>query len=514
MSQYQAVMCAFLCKEPVLAHLSRRYRAKAIFTKVFMAQSMRQLTNNAAKLLDLCIMLAALMLANIVIYSPREDFTLAGFMTTRIKLSNILLFTMLLFIWHLIFAACGLYVSKRLTSWRAEAIELCKATLLAVVFLLVAGRIIQHDGMVSSTFVVLLWIICVSLMVSIRLVVRFVLRALRRRGRNSRFMLIVGTNPRALEFARRVRAMPELGYQIVGFVDDDWSGMKSFLETGNICRCDFSGLPEFLRHNVVDEAAIYLPLRSYYEHAAQLVALCEEHGITTRFDSQIFNLRMSPQAEDVDGDLHVFVLARNHDGWPIVVKRIVDCIVCVLLLVSLSPILLIVAVLVKCTSSGSVFFRQTRIGLNKRQFRIFKFRTMIANAEQLQDQLLSQNEMSGPVFKINRDPRVTPLGRILRRTSIDELPQLLNVLKGDMSLVGPRAMSLRDYQLFDQDWHRRRFSVKPGITCLWQVNGRNSIPFERWMELDIQYIDKWSLWLDFKILARTVPAVLRGTGAA
>ena len=164
--------------------------------------------------------------------------------------------------------------------------------------------------------------------------------------------------------------------------------------------------------------------------------------------------------------------------------------------------------------AGTILFRQTRVGLNKRQFQIYKFRTMIANAEQIQEELLPMNEMAGPVFKITNDPRVTALGRVLRKTSIDELPQLLNVLNGDMSLVGPRAMSLRDYQLFDQDWQRRRFSVKPGITCLWQVNGRSSVPFEKWMELDMQYIDKWSLWLDFKILARTVPAVLRGTGAA
>jgi lipopolysaccharide/colanic/teichoic acid biosynthesis glycosyltransferase len=139
---------------------------------------------------------------------------------------------------------------------------------------------------------------------------------------------------------------------------------------------------------------------------------------------------------------------------------------------------------------------------------------MVVDAEKIQEKLLTKNEMSGPVFKIKDDPRITPLGRFLRKTSIDELPQLLNVLKGEMSLVGPRAMSLRDYQLFDQDWHRRRFSVRPGITCLWQIYGRNSIPFEQWMELDLQYIDKWSLWLDIKILAQTLPAVLKGTGAA
>ncbi len=185
-----------------------------------------------------------------------------------------------------------------------------------------------------------------------------------------------------------------------------------------------------------------------------------------------------------------------------------------MLLVLLAPVFLVVAILVRWTSPGPAFFGQTRVGLNKRQFRMYKFRTMTADAEQIQDQLLALNEMTGPVFKIKDDPRITPLGRVLRKTSIDELPQLFNVLKGDMSLVGPRAMSLRDYQLFDQDWQRRRFSVKPGITCLWQVNGRNSVPFETWMELDMQYIDKWSLWLDFKILAQTIPAVVKGSGAA
>jgi len=222
------------------------------------------------------------------------------------------------------------------------------------------------------------------------------------------------------------------------------------------------------------------------------------------------------RAQDVDLEDSSQVLAAggSAEPFPAMIKRMLDCLFSAVLLVLLAPLLLTIGVLVRLTSPGPVFFRQTRVGLNKRQFSIFKFRTMVANAEQLQDELLNLNEMTGPVFKITKDPRVTPLGRVLRKTSIDELPQLFNVLKGDMSLVGPRAMSLRDYQLFDQDWQRRRFSVKPGITCLWQIHGRNAVPFEKWMELDMQYIDKWSLWLDFKILARTVPAVLRGTGAA
>ena len=195
-------------------------------------------------------------------------------------------------------------------------------------------------------------------------------------------------------------------------------------------------------------------------------------------------------------------------------KRLFDVVGSLVLLIVLSPLLLIVAILIKGTSRGPVFFKQRRVGLNKRQFTMYKFRTMVPAAEKIQEKLEHLNEMGGPVFKIKNDPRITPLGRVLRRTSIDELPQLFNVFKGDMSLVGPRALPVRDYELFSEDWHRRRFSVPPGITCLWQVSGRNSIPFDQWMVLDMEYIDRWSLWLDLKILALTIPAVFRGSGAA
>jgi exopolysaccharide biosynthesis polyprenyl glycosylphosphotransferase len=468
---------------------------------------------HAAKVFDPCALVTSFVVTAAALYSPPEDMTFAGFMAMRIKLGNSLLFVMLLITWHCLFIVCGLYVSKRLIRRRTQIFEVCKATSLAAAFLLASAKIFKIH-MVTPTFVSIFWLLCTCLMASVRLGARPILLALRRDGRNRRFVLIVGTNERAMEFARQMVEHPELGYKIVGFVDEEWSGIGKFEASGHTRCSTFSGLADFLRHNVVDEAAIYLPLRSYYEHAAQLVLLCEQHGIAIRFDTQIFKLSLTQAyTHELDGSSQILV-AGSAGVWPVVLKRVLDCVFSGALLILSSPLLLLVAILVKCSSPGPVFFSQTRVGRNKRRFRMYKFRTMIANAEQIQEALLPLNEMSGPAFKITNDPRVTAVGRILRKTSIDELPQLLNVLNGDMSLVGPRAMSLRDYQLFDQDWQRRRFSVKPGITCLWQINGRSSIPFDKWMELDMQYIDKWSLWLDFKILARTVPAVLRGTGAA
>jgi lipopolysaccharide/colanic/teichoic acid biosynthesis glycosyltransferase len=179
----------------------------------------------------------------------------------------------------------------------------------------------------------------------------------------------------------------------------------------------------------------------------------------------------------------------------------------------LSPIMIAAAIGIKATSGGPAIYAQERYGLNRRRFRMFKFRTMVQNAEGLQASLESQNEASGPVFKIANDPRITPIGRFLRRSSIDELPQLFNVLRGDMSLVGPRPLPLRDVDRFTRSGDLRRFSVRPGVTCLWQVSGRSGIGFDEWVALDLQYIDRWSLLLDLVILLRTVPAVLRGTGA-
>ena len=473
-----------------------------------------RIVKHLAKLYDLSVFTASFVFVTAVLDSSSNGMTLASFMALRIKVGNCLLFALLLLVWHNFLILCGLYVSKRVISRLSEAYEVSKTTLLACLFLFLAANVL-HIQVVTARFVLSFWAICTAAMVLGRLAARSLLLAIRRRGGNGRFLLIVGTNTRATEFAERIRKRPELGYNIVGFVDEDWPGIQKFEASGYSRCCTFSNLPEFLRRHVVDEAAIYLPLRSYYEYAAQFVSLCEEHGIVIRIGPQVFQLRSTDSPVlDLDENSRVVAVVSSAKVWPALIKRFIDCFASALLLLFLAPLFFVVGILVKFTSDGPIFFQQTRVGLNKRMFRIYKFRTMIADAEKIQDELLSSNEMTGPVFKIKQDPRVTPLGRMLRKTSMDELPQLFNVLKGEMSLVGPRALSLRDYQRFDNDWHRRRFSVKPGITCLWQVHGRNSIPFEQWMELDLQYIDKWSLWLDFKILAQTVPAVLRGTGAA
>jgi exopolysaccharide biosynthesis polyprenyl glycosylphosphotransferase len=200
--------------------------------------------------------------------------------------------------------------------------------------------------------------------------------------------------------------------------------------------------------------------------------------------------------------------------WKRSFKRSLDFALALTLLVVCSPLFAVVALLVKLTSRGPVFFVQERVGLNKRKFPLLKFRTMVADAEKRIAELEHLNEASGPVFKIKNDPRITKLGRFLRRTSIDEIPQLINVLHGAMSLVGPRPLPVRDVNGFNKEWQRRRFSVIPGMTCLWQINGRNHVDFEKWMQLDLYYIDHWSLWLDLKILLKTVPAVIKGSGAS
>jgi exopolysaccharide biosynthesis polyprenyl glycosylphosphotransferase len=476
----------------------------------------RKTLSNVVQMCDMVIVLLCFGLAAMTvshIFSKRVSF--GEFLALRIKIQNIIIFFGILLLWHQVFRFFDMYRSRRLSRKREEMLDIFKATSMGTV-LMYAISLAFHVDMINYVFAGVFWFSLITITASDRLGVRLVLRQLRVKGKNLRNILVVGSNDAALQFAHKIEQSPWLGYRILGFVDNEWPGLVKFKEQGYSVSCGFDQLRVFLRTNVVDEVVVTLPLRSLHSYASEIAELCEEQGILVRVVSNIFDLkRARSRAEDFEGESHItHTTGTVVAGWPAVVKWLLDFTVSLVLLIFFSPLFLITALLMKLTSPGPVFFLQERLGLNKRRFKIYKFRTMTVDAESRMKELEHLNELSGPVFKIRNDPRITTIGRFLRSTSIDELPQLFNVLKGDMSLVGPRPMAVRDYEGFNEDWQRRRFSVRPGITCLWQVLGRNCIPFEQWMELDLQYIDRWSLWLDVQILFKTIPAVLRGSGAS
>ena len=471
----------------------------------------RRLLGIACKFADLLIMVGGFLAATWF----ATDVALAPVLAMRIRIVNFVLFLLLLWLWHVIFSSAGMYRTSRLSSARwVETCRVVQATSLGTIAVICAANVF-NIRLVTQQFAVAFWTATTVLYIAERMLLISLLEDMRRRGRNLRYLLIIGTNARACEFARKIDARRELGYRILGFVDHEWIGIDAFRRTGRDLLTTPDRLLEFLRQNVVDEVVIALPLGSHYDEIARLVGICEEQGITVRFLSDLFNLKLAKTVVEVFEDEPVVTMVTGtRDEWGIVGKRVLDVVLSALALVVLSPLLLLTALAIRLTSPGPVLFVQQRVGLNKRKFHLHKFRTMVVDAELRQAEIEHLNEVSGPVFKIKNDPRMTPIGRILRKTSIDELPQLIDVLRGEMSLVGPRPLPVRDYEGFDKDWHRRRFSVRPGITCLWQVNGRSSLAFDRWMELDMQYIDQWSLLLDLKILLRTIPAVFRGSGAA
>jgi exopolysaccharide biosynthesis polyprenyl glycosylphosphotransferase len=275
-----------------------------------------------------------------------------------------------------------------------------------------------------------------------------------------------------------------------------------------------SQINNFIASQAVDEVLIALPIDKYGSLVETIVHHCEEQGIIVRVRTGMSGLQVARSfVDELDGVPVLTIQSGPADSWRLVMKRLIDIAGSAALLLALAPLFAIVTLLIRLDSPGPVFFAQQRVGLNKRRFRILKFRTMVDGSDQQQHMLEHLNEVKGPVFKIKNDPRMTRIGKFLRRFSIDELPQLINVLKGDMSLVGPRPLPVRDVERIEVRSHKRRFSIKPGITCLWQVNGRSEIGFEDWVRMDLEYIDRWSLVLDMIILMKTIPAVFKGPGA-
>ena len=440
---------------------------------------------------------------------------IAELMSLRISVHNVCIVLGLLTVWHFILRKIGFYSSRRLYTIPKEIFVIFKGAT-AVAMVILAIQFIYPMQIVNMKVLQFFWLFCVAVFTVSRLTLRVILHLLRKKGRNIKKILFIGSNERALQCAQKFSTNTSYGYKIVGFVDKVWHGPT--LDEQSWCKlvANFETFSQFLKDNVVDEIYIFLPLKSYYGHIASVISASEDQGVIVRMGLDFFNLRVAQgRIEQVQEETVLTLYTGAMRRRAIVFKEILDRSIATVLLLMLLPLFLIVGIVIKYTSPGPIFFKQKRIGFNKRPFFIYKFRTMISDAEAKLKDIEHLNQM-GPdsaAFKLKNDPRITPLGGILRKFSIDELPQLINVLLGEMSIVGPRPLTERDYNSFKILQQIRRFSVKPGITCLWQVGGRNNISFDRWMELDMQYIDEWSLLLDAKILLKTIPAVFGGNGA-
>ena len=466
------------------------------------------------KIINLLILSFSLGLSSWVVYGQMGEISFSEILTARIKLQNVCIFTGYLLIWHFILRFFDFYDSRNISSRSEESFKIIQATGCCSLILGLSAKIFSIE-LISFFLLMFFWMVSSFFLTLNRLFIAIVLRKMTNHESNLCHIVIVGTNSRAVEFAKTIEENPEAGRRLVGFVDDSWSGIETFYKSKYPLVAEISEFLQLIRNQVVDEVVIMIPVKSFYDEISRIVFMCEEQGITVRMDSLHFNARARKEKNKLlDDEVTVVVPSVSMQGWKYFIKRMMDFSIAALLIILLSPVFLLIAVILKATSPGPAIYKQERVGRNKRRFTLYKFRTMVEGAENKLRELEPFNELGGPVFKMKNDPRITSAGRFMRKTSLDELPQLFNILKGEMSLVGPRPFSMRDYKLVNQDWHRRRCCVPPGITGLWQVYGRNSIPFERWMELDMQYIDQWSLGLDLKILFKTIPAVLTGRGAA
>jgi exopolysaccharide biosynthesis polyprenyl glycosylphosphotransferase len=454
------------------------------------------------KLSDLAVLVMVLAVAEALATPDREPWM--SLFETRISLRNVLFVAGYLVYCHLVLHAFGLYRSQRLSAsgseWRAVA-----GAVVIVALPLWPAATVLGSGLLPPTFVsAFVGLAVVGLGIERRLM-RVVARSIRRYGHDLRRAIIVGDGDAAFDMASRLAQRADLGYRVVDTIDADARTMPADAVLARIA--------SILEHEPLDEIFVALPLDGAQPLIGGIVALCEDQGITLRLLTSIIDLRLArAQVDELDGRPILSIFTGPPDSVALLVKHVVDVAVALVTLLVLSPFLLLVGLAIKVDSPGPVLFVQDRVGFNGRRFRFCKFRTMVDGAERGQAALEGMNEAKGPVFKIREDPRVTRIGRWLRRLSIDELPQLVNVVTGDMSLVGPRPLPVRDVSRMDVRSNKRRMSVKPGITCLWQAGGREP-EFEEWVKTDMQYIDNWSLALDAKILLRTIPAVLSGRGA-
>jgi exopolysaccharide biosynthesis polyprenyl glycosylphosphotransferase len=412
-------------------------------------------------------------------------------------------------IWAVLLQLRGERYSYRVRTIRDFAREITALVAYGSAVLLIAFYLLRIPLLPRSQFVAFVALDFAALL-ALRIALLKTLHYFRSRGYNRQRLLIVGTRDRVKQVIDAALDQKQWGYQPIGVIHID--PVQTHYRYRDVPLIGLiADFPELIKTHLPDKAIFVVPSR-YLDDIRDALAVCNQTGVTACLQLDLSELTTARHKTGEFAGRPAIIYSREPEtGMPLLLKSLTDRAVGMVGLVLVFPLLVLIAIAVKMTSRGPVLFTQTRCGLRGRRFRLLKFRTMVDNAEEIKKTLLADNEMDGPVFKIKHDPRVTPLGRALRRLSLDELPQLFNVVKGEMSLVGPRPPLPNEVEEYDL-WQRRRLSMKPGLTCLWQVGKRNDSSFEEWMKQDLEYIDHWSLWLDAKVLARTIPTVIRATG--
>ncbi len=412
--------------------------------------------------------------------------------------------------WGLTLYANGMYQSMRTRSYLEILWSVLKSAV--AVFLLLGTAIFLFKLQFMSRLFFLLFMAFGFLFIWLGKTVIFMSsHYVRRQGLNTRRLLVVGTGKRAEEFVKRVDRHSEWGFEVLGAIDDEPG--RGITRVGRLSVLgSLEDISQIFHRDAVDEVVFVVP-RSRLNSLQGAIEDCETEGVVVTVAVDLFDTKLARSSvTELDGLPLLHFKTTHAKEWELLIKRLFDFAASGLGLLVLSPLFLVMAVLIKTTSKGPVFFKQNRLGLAGRRFTLYKFRTMRQGAHAVLSEVPDLESMTTPEFREKKTSWITPVGRFMRKFSIDELPQLINVFVGHMSIVGPRPTVPDEVDKY-KDWQRRRFSMKPGITCLWQVNGRNNIAFEEWMKLDLEYLDNWSLWLDAKILLKTVPVVVFGIGA-
>jgi len=413
-------------------------------------------------------------------------------------------------IWTLLLVTREAYTSRRTVALASEMWQVVQVVGAGTLTLAATGWLLRLE-FVSRPFLVLFASLDLLFLLAEKFVLRLAARRVRRRGYNYRTLLIVGINPRSEEVAQIVADHPHWGFKLLGFISPNGDHTDEVAGLPVLGNAD--DLPQILEQEVVDEVIFVLSRRQLEEFEDSFL-LCSELGIRARVALYFPHMKARVVLEELEGIPLLTFTNTPGAPFPLFLKGLQDIVASVVGIAMTAPLLPVIALAVKLSSRGPLMYSQKRCGLNGRLFTLYKFRTMYEGADRRLDEVAHLNEVEGPVFKARRDPRVTPVGWLLRRLSLDELPQLYNVLRGDMSLVGPRPPIPEEVDRYER-WQRRRLSMKPGLTGLWQVSGRAALDdFKSWIALDLAYIDQWSLWLDLKILLKTIPAVLSTRGAA